>query len=190
MPWRSAAANHNASRAERVQDTPSVTSRKPRELLLLLLHFDGCVSAPLPAQAHAKGAWTEEEHQTFLETARAHGAGNKWGLFASHLRNRVGYDCSAYYRSVMIPSVSPQEDAPHLHGPLPPPVDALPAAMATGASSATSQAQMGVHSSCCNFCPPPPPPPPPPLAPRAQGLILDPSFKMTASGKAVYVGLP
>ncbi|KAL4438240.1 hypothetical protein ABPG77_010601 [Micractinium sp. CCAP 211/92] len=52
---------------------------------------------------HAQGEWTEEEHRLFVETARAHGVGDKWGLFASHLPQRVGYQCSAYYRDVIIP---------------------------------------------------------------------------------------
>lgn len=38
-----------------------------------------------------------------METARRHGVGDKWGLFASHLPQRVGYQCSAYYRDVVIP---------------------------------------------------------------------------------------
>jgi hypothetical protein len=46
----------------------------------------------------AQGEWSEEEHQLFLATAAAHGVGDKWGLFASHLLQRVGYQCSAYYR--------------------------------------------------------------------------------------------
>lgn len=46
--------------------------------------------------------WTEEEHQLFLQTARQHGVGDKWGLFASHIPQRVGYQCSAYYRDVII----------------------------------------------------------------------------------------
>ena len=32
------------------------------------------------------------------------GVGDKWGLFASHLPQRVGYQCSAYYREVVIPA--------------------------------------------------------------------------------------
>ena len=38
-----------------------------------------------PLFSQAQGEWTEEEHATFLETARAHGVGDKWGLFASYL---------------------------------------------------------------------------------------------------------
>ena len=46
----------------------------------------------------AQGEWTEEEHALFVATARQHGVGDKWGLFASYLPQRVGYQCSAYYR--------------------------------------------------------------------------------------------
>lgn len=46
----------------------------------------------------AQGEWTEEEHELFLSTARDNGVGDKWGLFASHIPQRVGYQCSAYYR--------------------------------------------------------------------------------------------
>lgn len=51
----------------------------------------------------AMGEWTDEEHNLFLKTAQANGAGDKWGLFASFIPQRVGYQCSAYYREVMIP---------------------------------------------------------------------------------------
>jgi len=37
--------------------------------------------------------------------ATAHGCGNKWGLFASHIPHRVGYQCSAAYRHILIPRV-------------------------------------------------------------------------------------
>ncbi|KAL4448427.1 hypothetical protein ABPG75_005646 [Micractinium tetrahymenae] len=77
-----------------------------------------------PHEQQAQGEWTEEEHRLFVETARAHGVGDKWGLFASHLPQRVGYQCSAYYRDVIIPA----------------------------------------------------------------GLVIDKRFKMTRTGKAVYVG--
>eukprot|EP00873_Tetraselmis_striata_P014138 jgi/Tetstr1/434402/TSEL_023502.t1 len=56
-----------------------------------------------PGETHAAGEWSEEEHRIFLEVAAKHGVGDKWGLFASHLRHRVGYQCSGYYRDVIIP---------------------------------------------------------------------------------------
>ena len=35
--------------------------------------------------------------------ALKHGCGDKWGLFASHIPHRVGYQCSAAYRHLLIP---------------------------------------------------------------------------------------
>lgn len=43
-----------------------------------------CCPAAL-CSPQAQGEWTEEEHRLFVETARAHGVGDKWGLFASYL---------------------------------------------------------------------------------------------------------
>lgn len=57
-----------------------------------------------PHEAQSFGEWTDDEHNLFLETAKKYGVGNKWGLFASFIPNRVGYQCSAYYREVMIPN--------------------------------------------------------------------------------------
>jgi hypothetical protein len=70
------------------------------------------------------GPWTPEEHELFMATAQRHGVGDKWGLFSSFIPQRVGYQCSAYYRDVVI----------------------------------------------------------------ARGLIRDARFRMTRSGKAVFVG--
>eukprot|EP00123_Amoebidium_parasiticum_P021104 comp6161_c0_seq1/m.1989 comp6161_c0_seq1/g.1989 ORF comp6161_c0_seq1/g.1989 comp6161_c0_seq1/m.1989 type:complete len:363 (-) comp6161_c0_seq1:642-1730(-) len=49
------------------------------------------------------GDWTEEEHNLFLDTARKYGCGDKWGLFSSYIPHRVGYQCSNYYRQVILP---------------------------------------------------------------------------------------
>lgn len=54
--------------------------------------------------AQAFGDWSDEEHKLFLDTAQKHGVGDKWGLFASYIPQRVGYQCSAYYRDVIIPA--------------------------------------------------------------------------------------
>lgn len=78
-----------------------------------------------PGQLQAQGQWTQEEHDAFMKTAREHGVGDNWGLFASYIGTRVGYQCSAYMREVIVPS----------------------------------------------------------------GFILDSRFRMTRSGKAVFVGL-
>ena len=72
----------------------------------------------------ASGEWTAEEHELFMATAHAHGVGDRWGLFASHIPQRVGYQCSAHYRERVIP----------------------------------------------------------------QGLVLDPRFRMTRTGAAVFAG--
>ncbi|KAI8144255.1 hypothetical protein BJV82DRAFT_608872 [Fennellomyces sp. T-0311] len=48
--------------------------------------------------------WTPEEKTLFLETARKYGCGDKWGLFASYIPHRVGYQCSNYYRSELLPA--------------------------------------------------------------------------------------
>ncbi|EFJ52763.1 hypothetical protein VOLCADRAFT_115695, partial [Volvox carteri f. nagariensis] len=57
-----------------------------------------------PGELQAQGEWTQEEHELFVQTAKKHGVGDKWGLFASYIPNRVGYQCSAYYTQVIIPS--------------------------------------------------------------------------------------
>lgn len=52
-----------------------------------------------PGYDHWQGDWTEPENERFLEVAKVHGVGNKWGLFATYIPHRVGYQCSNYYRS-------------------------------------------------------------------------------------------
>lgn len=37
-----------------------------------------------------------------MDTVRKFGVGDKWGLFASYIETRVGYQCSAHYRDVII----------------------------------------------------------------------------------------
>lgn len=55
-----------------------------------------------PHETQAFGDWTDEEHELFLELTKKFGCGDKWGLFASHFKHRVGYQCSAYYRDEII----------------------------------------------------------------------------------------
>ena len=57
-----------------------------------------------PGQQQANGEWTREELALFLRAARAHGVGDRWGLFSSWIPQRVGYQASAFYRDVVIPS--------------------------------------------------------------------------------------
>ena len=56
-----------------------------------------------PGQDAWHGDWAEDEIQRFVEVAKEHGCGDKWGLFASYIPHRVGYQCSAAYRHVIIP---------------------------------------------------------------------------------------
>ncbi|KAF8963047.1 hypothetical protein BGZ46_001066 [Entomortierella lignicola] len=56
-----------------------------------------------PGQDQWTGDWAEEEGKLFLRVAEEFGCGDKWGLFASHIPHRVGYQCSNYYRQVVIP---------------------------------------------------------------------------------------
>jgi hypothetical protein len=46
--------------------------------------------------------WTKEEEELFIQIAKKHGAGDKWGLFSSYIPGRIGYQCSQYYRKHMI----------------------------------------------------------------------------------------
>jgi len=48
------------------------------------------------------GDWTEDETQLFIETAKKHGCGDKWGLFSTYIPHRVGYQCSQHYRYAII----------------------------------------------------------------------------------------
>ncbi|KAL1915104.1 uncharacterized protein VTP21DRAFT_7585 [Calcarisporiella thermophila] len=48
------------------------------------------------------GDWTAEEKAKFLEVAGQFGCGDKWGLFASYIPHRVGYQSSAFYRQVIL----------------------------------------------------------------------------------------
>ncbi|KAF9285066.1 hypothetical protein BGZ68_004161 [Mortierella alpina] len=56
-----------------------------------------------PGQEQWTGDWTESERELFLQVAREYGCGDKWGLFASHIPHRVGYQCSNFYRQVVLP---------------------------------------------------------------------------------------
>ena len=57
-----------------------------------------------PHEKQAQGEWSQEEQDRFMDVVRQWGVGDNWGLFASHIAQRVGYQCSAFYRDVIIPS--------------------------------------------------------------------------------------
>lgn len=47
------------------------------------------------------GDWSEEEVEKFIYLAKTYGCGDKWGLFSSHIKHRVGYQCANYYRALL-----------------------------------------------------------------------------------------
>ena len=67
------------------------------------LAFDIAAGHDAGQYQQAQGEWTQGEHNKFLATAREHGVGDKWGLFSTYIPQRVGYQCSSYYREVIIP---------------------------------------------------------------------------------------
>jgi hypothetical protein len=58
----------------------------------------------LPGETARHGEWSQQEIDRFVAVATEHGAGDKWGLFASHIPGRVGYACSSLYRQHCIPN--------------------------------------------------------------------------------------
>ena len=58
----------------------------------------------LPGEAAKHGEWSQREIDLFVSIATQFGAGDKWGLFASHIPGRVGYACSSLYRQHCIPN--------------------------------------------------------------------------------------
>ena len=63
-----------------------------------------------PNKQQAQGEWSAEEQGVFMEVVRQFGVGDNWGLFASHIAERVGYQCSAFYRDVIVPSGTVLDD--------------------------------------------------------------------------------
>jgi len=58
---------------------------------------------PGSGEVQNTGDWSEAEIKLFVKVAKEHGCGDKWGLFASYIPNRVGYQCSACYRHNILP---------------------------------------------------------------------------------------
>jgi len=58
----------------------------------------------LPGEVAKHGEWSQREIDLFVSIATRFGAGDKWGLFASHIPGRVGYACSSLYRQHCIPN--------------------------------------------------------------------------------------
>ncbi|KAK4537620.1 hypothetical protein CDCA_CDCA13G3645 [Cyanidium caldarium] len=56
-----------------------------------------------PDEEQHMGDWSEAEIALFVDIARRYGCGDKWGLFASYIPHRVGYQCSNTYRDTILP---------------------------------------------------------------------------------------
>jgi len=56
-----------------------------------------------PGEDQVDGDWSQAEIDRFVEVAKEYGCGDKWGLFASYIPGRVGYQCSSAYRHHIIP---------------------------------------------------------------------------------------
>jgi hypothetical protein len=85
-----------------------------------------------------------------------HGCGDKWGLFASYIPHRVGYQCSAAYRHIIIPRVR------------------------RGAARGWSLRVAPRTAGCGALMRAPAP------RCAMQGLLRDNNFRMTASGEAIW----
>ena len=46
----------------------------------------------------ATGEWRSDEIALFLRIAEIYGCGDNWGLFSTHIPNRVGYQCARMYK--------------------------------------------------------------------------------------------
>jgi len=56
-----------------------------------------------PGEDQSMGEWTQEEYDLFIEVSKKYGCGDQWGLFSSYIPNRVGYQCSNFYRQFALP---------------------------------------------------------------------------------------
>jgi hypothetical protein len=55
-----------------------------------------------PDQVKRNGAWTASEKRLFLEAVKIHPPSTgKWGLFATHIPGRVGYQCRNFYHRLL-----------------------------------------------------------------------------------------
>jgi len=104
-PSTSTAAGERGKRGRKKGGRGGVSNAKAKSSASLLYNPNSYFYRHVaPHQRQAQGEWTREEHDKFMEVVREWGVGDNWGLFASHICQRVGYQCSAFYRDVIIPS--------------------------------------------------------------------------------------
>lgn len=57
----------------------------------------------LPGETKKNGPWSENEKKLFIEHLRKEPVGNThWGLFARNIPGRVGYQCNAFYKKLIL----------------------------------------------------------------------------------------
>jgi hypothetical protein len=57
----------------------------------------------LPDEEKRNGAWDAEEKRRFIEEAKKYPTGiSQWGLFARNIPGRVGYQCNAFYKKLVL----------------------------------------------------------------------------------------
>lgn len=54
-----------------------------------------------PHEHQAMGPWTVGEHELLMQLVREYGVGDNWGLLASYIPQRTGYQCRNYYHKLM-----------------------------------------------------------------------------------------
>ena len=55
-----------------------------------------------PGEEQRKGRWTLEERALFMHRLDEVGAGGPWGIFSMAIPGRVGYQCSNFYRGLIL----------------------------------------------------------------------------------------
>ena len=58
-----------------------------------------------PNEKQATGAWSAENHKRFMEKLKRDGVDYQWGLWSMDIPGRVGYQCSNYYRKLIMEGV-------------------------------------------------------------------------------------
>lgn len=59
----------------------------------------------LPNETRRNGPWSDDEKELFIKMLKEHPPeqnGMRWGLFARYIPGRVGYQCNAFYKKLII----------------------------------------------------------------------------------------
>jgi hypothetical protein len=55
-----------------------------------------------PGEKQRNGDWDEEERKLFFDRLKTHAPNQKWGVFSMVIPGRVGYQCSNFYRQLVL----------------------------------------------------------------------------------------